>query len=181
MLRIDVEGSEFFDENKNEFVQVKGRQLTLEHSLLSLSKWEAIWKKPFLTDEEKTSEEYLDYIKCMTITQNVDPLLYSCLSEKNFNQIKEYIHDPHTATKITSVGGNNNRHRTITSELIYYWMIANNIPPEYEKWHLNRLLTLIRICAIENNPNKKKMSRNAIYNQNRQLNAARRAKYNTRG
>lgn len=181
MLRIYVDGTEFFDESKNEFVRVDGRQLTLEHSLLSLSKWEAIWKKPFLTDEEKTPEEYLDYIKCMTITQNVDPLLYRCLSKENFEQIKEYIHDPHTATTINSVGPPTGRHRKITSELIYYWMIANNIPTEYEKWHLNRLLTLIRICAIENNPDKKKMSRKDIYNQNRQLNAARRAKYNTRG
>lgn len=180
MLRITVEGNEFFDENTNEFITVKGRQISLEHSLLSLSKWEAIWKKPFLSKEDKTAEEYLSYIQCMTITPNVDPLLYKCLSSENFNEIKEYIHDPHTATTIYSSGGPTS-HRTITSELIYYWMIANNIPTEYEKWHLNRLLILIRICAIENNPNKKKMSKQAIFNQNRQLNAARRAKYNTRG
>lgn len=184
MLQIYVEGNEFFDEDKNEFVQIKGRQLTLEHSLLSLSKWEAKWKKPFLTDsdkDDKTPEENLDYIRCMTITQNVDPLLYKCLSKKNIEDIKEYIHDPHTATTIRSTKSQSNRHRIITSELIYYWMVANNIPTEYEKWHLNRLLTLIRICAIENNPDKKKMSRREIYEQNRQLNAARRAKYNTRG
>lgn len=181
MLQITVDGGEFFDENSEQFVQVKPKQITLEHSLLSLSKWEAIWKKPFLTDEEKTPEEYLDYIRCMTITKNVDPLLYKCLSRKNFEDIKTYIHDPHTATVIHSMQPSNKRSRTITSELIYYWMVANNIPTEYEKWHLNRLLILIRICAIENNPNKKKMSRNSILQQNRQLNAARRAKYNTRG
>ena len=181
MLQITIDGGEFFDERTNQFIQVKPRQITLEHSLLSLSKWEAKWKKPFLTDDEKTSEEYLDYIRCMTVTQNVDPLLYNCLSEDNFKQIKEYIHDPHTATTIHSYEPPHGRKRTITSELIYYWMIASNVPTEYEKWHLNRLLTLLRICAIENNPNKKKMTQREILNQNRQLNAARRAKYNTRG
>ena len=181
MLQITVDGGEFFDETNQEFIQVKPRQITLEHSLLSLSKWEAIWKKPFLTDEEKTPDEYLDYIRCMTVTQNVNPLLYKCLSKENFDSIKQYIHDPHTATTIYDSKPSTRRSRTITSELIYYWMVANNIPTEYEKWHLNRLLTLIRICTIENNPNKKKMSRNSILQQNRQLNAARRAKYNTRG
>jgi hypothetical protein len=181
MLQIMVDGGEFYDEERNEFIQVKPRLLTLEHSLLSLSKWEAKWKKPFLTEDEKTPEEYLDYIKCMTITQNVDPLLYKCFSKKNFEDLKAYIHDPRTATTITSYNRQTPRKRIITSELIYYWMIANNVPPEYEKWHLNRLLTLIRICTIENNTNKKKMGRSEIHNQNRQLNAARRAKYNTRG
>lgn len=182
MLQILVDGNEFFDESKNEFVQVKPIKLTLEHSLLSLSKWEAIWKKPFLTEnEDRSPEEYMSYIQCMTVTQNVNPLVYKCLSAKNLEDIKNYINDPHTATKIYSPNTGARRHRIITSEVIYYWMIANNVPTEYEKWHLNRLLTLLRVCSIENNPKGKKMSKTDIYNQNRQLNAARRAKYNTRG
>lgn len=182
MLHIDVSGGEFFNEETDEFFQIKPRTLAMEHSLLSISKWEAKWKKPFLSEEKRTHEEYLDYIRCMTVTPNVDPLLYSCLSKNNHDQIKEYIDDPHTATTFKTFNKTGpNRHRTVTSELIYYWMIAYNIPTEYEKWHLNRLMTLIRICGIENNPKKKKMGRRAIYEQNRELNAARRAKYHTKG
>lgn len=180
MLHINVDGGEFFDEDSQEFIIVKPQHLVMEHSLLSLSKWEANWKKPFLTETNKSNEEYLDYIRCMTISQNVDPLVYRCLTLRNFNEIKRYIDDPHTATTIKDVGGRASK-RTVTSELIYFWMIANNIPMECEKWHLNRLLTLIRVCNIENNPKKKKMGRSAILQQNRELNAARRAKYHTKG
>ena len=182
MLHIEVSGGEFFNEETNEFFNIKSRTLAMEHSLLSISKWEAKWKKPFLSKEERTPEEYLDYIRCMTVTPNVDPLLYTCLTNDNYDQIQNYIDDSHTATTFTSFNNSTpNRSRTITSELIYYWMIAYNIPTEYEKWHLNRLMTLIRICGIENNPKKKKMGRRAIYEQNRELNAARRAKYHTKG
>jgi len=183
MLHIDVNGGEFFNEETNEFIQIKPKTLVMEHSLLSISKWEAKWKKPFLSEEGKrTQDEYLDYIRCMTVTPNVDPLLYTCLSSDNYEQIKKYIDDPHTATTFKSLANNGpNRQRIVTSELIYYWMVAYNIPTEYEKWHLNRLMTLIRICGIENNPKKKKMGRQAIYEQNRELNAARRAKYHTKG
>lgn len=181
MLHIEVNGGEFFNEDTNEFFIVKPQKLVMEHSLLSVSKWESKWKKPFLSDDKKTFEENMDYIRMMTITPNVDPLLYKCLTPKNMDAIRAYIHDPHTATTIKKNDKSNRRSRTITSELIYYWMVANNIPSEYEKWHLNRLLTLIKICSIENNPKKKKMSRNAIYQQNRELNAARRAKYHTSG
>jgi len=181
MLRIKVDGREFYDEDKNEFIQVKPQVLTMEHSLLSISKWEATWKKSFLSTKDKTDEEYLDYFKCMTISNKVDPLIYSCLSEQNIEDIVEYIDDTHTATVISSNRPPTNRNQIVTSELIYYWMIANNIPTEYEKWHLGRLMTLIRICAIKNNPKSNKMSRSAILQQNRSLNAARRAKYNTKG
>lgn len=184
MLHISVNGDDFFNETTQEFITIKPQHLVMEHSLLSLSKWEANWKKPFLTDEKKTPDEYLDYIKCMTITPKVDDLLYKCLSGENFDAIYNYINDPRTATTINRVSNRNRsfrRSRVVTSELIYYWMIANNIPIECEKWHLNRLMILIEICSIENNPKKKKMSRNAILQQNRELNAARRAKYHTKG
>lgn len=181
MLHIKVDGREFYDEDKNEFIKVKSQTLTMEHSLLSISKWESKWKKSFLSSEDKTNEEYLDYFKCMTINSNTDPLIYSCLSNDDIKKIIEYIDDNHTATVITSYNPMPNKKQNITSEMIYYWMIANNIPSEYEKWHLGRLMTLIRICSIKNNPKGNKMSRNAIYQQNRALNAARRAKYNTKG
>lgn len=181
MLHIEVKGGEFFDERTNEFIQVKPRSLTMEHSLLSIAKWESKWKKPYLTEDPKSSEETLDYIKCMTITPNVDPMIYASLSSENILQIKNYIDDPHTATTIHSLMPQTKRPRTVTSELVYCWMIMYNIPMECEKWHFNRLMTLIRVCGIENNPKQKKMSRSATARQNAELNRARRAKYHTSG
>lgn len=179
MLHILVDNvGEFFDERTNEFITVKPQTLAMEHSLLSLSKWEAKWHKPFLSDDQKTEEEYLDYIRCMTITPNVNPIIYQCLSNKNFEEIRNYIADPHTATVIKKP--RSGKGRAVTSELIYYWMTVCNIPIECEKWHLNRLITLVEIASIENSP-KKKMGKNDIYRQNRDLNALRRAKYKTRG
>lgn len=152
----------------------------MEHSLISISKWEAKWKKPYFS-EDKTLEEVLDYFRCMTVTpQKVDPIVYRSLSKENIERISEYINDPMTATTIKEVK-KSNRREIITSEIIYYWMIAQQIPIEFEKWHINRLMTLIKVCAIKNDPNQKKMSRSAIAKQNRALNKARRAKYGTRG
>ena len=177
MLEIVVEGVELFDEEKCEFFQIKTQHLKLEHSLVSISKWESKWHKSFLSDREKTAEEILDYIRCMTINQ-VDPNIYAALSQKNINDIEAYIEDPMTAsTVISEVAGKKER---ITSELMYYWMVAYRIPMECEKWHLNRLLTLIKICNAKNQP-AKKMSNREIYNQNRLLNEARRKKYHTKG
>lgn len=182
MLQLEIKSGEFFNEETQEFIVVKPQKLLLEHSLLSLSKWEAKWKKPFFGKERKTPEEYIDYVRCMTINSKVDPLVYDNLSEENFKQIMEYIEDPHTATVIKNLPNKRRtRHRIITSELIYYWMCASGIPFDCERWHLNRLMTLIKICSIENNPDAKKMSKRAIYEQNRELNEARRAKYNTSG
>lgn len=183
MLHIEVKGGEFFNEDVQEFITIKPQKLVMEHSLLSLSKWEAKWEKPFLTKDRKTPEEYLDYIRCMTINNVANPLTYKCLTKKQLESIKTYIQSKQTATTISKYGQSfpKLRNRRITSELIYYWMIANNIPIECEKWHLNRLLMLIKVCNIENNPKKKKMGINAIMQQNREINAARRAKYHTKG
>lgn len=181
MLQITVPASEFYDESTEEFVEIKEQTLTMEHSLISISKWEAKWKKPYLSDEKKTSEELLDYFKCMTVTPSkVNPLVYSALTQENLKEISDYIQDSMTATTIngTKRGG---RREIWTSEVIYYYMIAQNIPVEFEKWHINRLITLIQVCAIKNNPNQKKMSRAAIARQNHAINAARRKKYGTRG
>ena len=180
MLQITIPGIELWDESREIFTQTKEQTLQLEHSLVSLSKWESKWGKAFLSKQEKTYEETIDYIKCMTITQNVDPNVYNHLSKSIIDKITEYIEAPMTATYFSKEQSGGNSREQVTSELIYYWMIALNIPFECQKWHLNRLLTLIRVCNIKNQP-PKKMSKRAIMSRNAALNAARRKQLNTRG
>jgi len=179
MLTITIPDSELFNEATQEFLVVKGQTITLEHSLVSVSKWESKWKKPFLGREEKTEEEIIDYIRCMTITQNVNPIVYSGLTNENFKDIMAYIDDKMTATTFKD---NQQRHsrEIITAEIIYYWMVELGIPFECQKWHLNRLLTLVNVCSIKQAP-AKKMSRKDAMAQQSQLNAARRAKFKSRG
>jgi hypothetical protein len=180
MLTITIPATELFDEKTGSFFHTKEQTLQLEHSLVSLSKWEAKWCKAFLSKEEKTVAETIDYIKCMTITQNVDPNVYNFLSHSNIAEINKYIESPMTATTFYGENQQGRSRETITSELIYYWMIALNIPMECQKWHLNRLLTLIRVCNIKNNP-PKKMSRRETASRYAALNAARRNQLNTKG
>lgn len=180
MLQITIPGIELWDESREIFTQTKEQTLQLEHSLVSLSKWESKWCKAFLSKQEKTYEETIDYIKCMTITQNVDPNVYNNLPKSIIDKITEYIEAPMTATYFSKEQSSGNNREQVTSELIYYWMIALNIPFECQKWHLNRLLTLIRVCNIKNQP-PKKMSKRAIMSRNAALNAARRKQLNTRG
>lgn len=180
MLKITIPAGEQWDEINQVFINTKEQTLQLEHSLVSLSKWESKWCKAFLTKNEKTDEETIDYVKCMTITQNVDPNVYNCLTKENVEQIKKYIEAPMTATYFSEEHSGKSSREQVTSELIYYWMIALNIPMECQKWHLNRLLTLIRVCNIKNQP-PKKMSKRAIMSRNAALNAARRKQLNTRG
>jgi hypothetical protein len=184
MLQITIPASELWDEKNNEFICTKEQTLQLEHSLVSISKWESKWKKAFLKNVEKTNEEIVDYIKCMTITQNVDSDIYNYLTNENYKQINDYINDSMTATKVYDSDDKKGSRETITSELIYYWMIALNIPIKFEKWHLNRLLTLIRVCNVKNKPPKKKKgSTNTKETANRyaELNAARRKQLNSKG
>lgn len=171
---------ERWDEEKQEFVEPTYKVLQLEHSLVSISKWESKWCKAFLSKGEKSIEETLDYIKCMTITQGVDPDVYNHLTMENIRQVNEYIEAPMTATVFYEREKTGGSREVVTSELIYYWMIALNIPVEFQKWHLNRLLTLIRVCNIKNTP-PKKMSRRDIMSRNAALNAARRKSLNTSG
>ena len=181
MLRITIPSVEYYDEIAEEFVTVKGQTIQLEHSLVSISKWESKWCKSFFSREEKTVEETVDYIKCMTLTQNVNPLIYNHLTQSNMDDVNEYIEAPMTATVFyddnSKKGG---RGETVTSELIYYWMVALNIPFECQKWHLNRLLTLVKVCNIKNSP-PKKMSRKELMSRNASINAARKQKLNTKG
>ena len=181
MLQIVVPLSkEGWDEEKNEFVEAKTQVLDLEHSLISLSKWESKWCKPFLSKADKTVEETIDYIRFMTITKNVKPEVYGCLTSENIEQINKYIEAPMTATTFYEDRQSKGSRETITAELIYYWMIALQIPFECQKWHLNKLLTLIRVCNVKNAP-PKKMSKREIASRNAALNAARRKQLNTKG
>ena len=181
MLYITIPATELWDELNQEFIITKTTTLQLEHSLVSISKWEAKWQKPFLTKEPKTSEETLDYIKCMTLTQNVNQSTYDRLSYQNVTEINNYVESAMTATTITERNKNKaGNTELITSELIYYWMIALNIPFDCQKWHLNRLLTLIRVCNIKNQPPEKR-SRRDIMSRNAALNAARRQQLNSKG
>lgn len=181
MLRITVPATESWDEKTEEFVTTaKEQTLQLEHSLVSLSKWESNWCKPFLTKEGKTYQETIDYIKCMTISPNVDDAVYDRLTRSNIEAINEYIEAPMTATTFNERTQKGGAKEQITSELIYYWMISLNIPMECQKWHLNRLLTLIRVCNIKNTP-PRKMSKRDIMSQYASLNAARRSQMNSKG
>lgn len=171
---------ERWDEEKEEFVNPEYTTLQLEHSLISISKWESKWHKPFLSKKEKTSEETIDYIRCMTITQNVSPIVYSKLSSANIQEINAYINDSMTATFFSENKKKSSKQVIVTSEVIYYWMIVLRIPMECQKWHLNRLLTLIKVCNEKNAPTKK-MSRDEIISRNVALNEERKRKMNTKG
>ena len=181
MLRLKVPlTSEEWDEEKEEFVEPKFQVLKLEHSLLSLSKWESNWCKPFFSREAKTYEETIDYIKCMTLTQNVDPDVYNHLTRANIIEVNNYIDNPRSATTFSNPKTGPKSREIITSELIYYWMVALQIPNDYEKWHLNRLFNLIQICNIKNSPPKKRSAKE-IMRDNAALNAQRKARLNTKG
>lgn len=181
MLRIVIPGTEFFNEKTNEFVETESTVLMLEHSLFSLARWESKWCKPFLGTTNKTREECIDYIRCMTLNDEmIDPMVYNGISKSVFDKIDQYIEHPMTATTINEPTGGKRNHERITAEIIYYWMSALGIPFECEKWHLNRLLMLTRVANIKNAP-QKKMSKKEIYAQNKSLNEARKKKLGTRG
>lgn len=180
MLQLTIPRTEYWDEEKQEFSYENECHLQLEHSLVSISKWESVWQKPFLNSTNLTDEEVLDYIKCMTITQNVSPKVYSRLTKENINQINTYIGSPMTATTFSEIPGESNSREIITSEIIYYWMVTFNIPFECQKWHIHRLLALIKVCNLKNQP-ERKMTQTEILQRQRQLNEERKKKYNTAG
>lgn len=184
MLKVRIpDANDLFDERTQTFVTIRGAELQLEHSLMSLAKWESKWHIPFLGNQQKTEEQIFDYVRCMTLTQNVDPNIYRYIPDTVLKEIFDYIEDPMTATTFSKVDPNKTgvgRREVITAEIIYYWIVELNIPVQFEKWHLNRLLTLIRVINVKNAP-QKKMSRKDIAAQNRQLNAARRAKHKSKG
>lgn len=180
MLKLIVPATELYDEQREEFIMLPEVQIELEHSLVSLSKWESKFRKPFLNSETKTKEETLEYIKCMTTTPEVPNGVFGRLTEQNIMDVQGYIDSKQTATTIHEEKTTPGVSETITSELIYYWMVSYKIPFECQHWHLERLLTLIRVCAVKNQP-EKKLSRSEIASRNRKLNAERKAKYKTSG
>lgn len=180
MLQITISTSDLWDEKNQEFVYIKDTVLQLEHSLIAVSKWESKWHKSFLHTKDKTTEEVLDYIRCMTLTKNVDPKVYNFITKTNLEEIDEYINNPMTAVTLSNRGAGRGNQRVVTAELIYYWMITLKIPFECQKWHLGRLTALIQVCADENEP-PKKMSAREIMRRNTAVNAARRKQYNTKG
>lgn len=166
----------------DQFINTKETTFKIEHSLVAIAKWEAKWHVAFLDDKvEKTDEMMIDYIRCMTITQNVDPNIYKFIPTDVMKEINDYIGDPMTATTFVERGrSGGNKGEYVTNEIVYYWMIAQNIPMECEKWHFNRLMTLIRVCSEKNQPGKK-MKKSEIYSRNKALNEARRKAHGTRG
>ena len=179
MLRITLP-VELWDEGKQEFVYLPGQTLELEHSLASLSKWESKMGKPFLTKDAKTYEESLEYLKCMMLTPGVEEDVYAYLMSHKLSVIDEYINSSMTATILPPNRGRKGRPEIVTAELIYYWMIAMQIPAEYEHWHLNKLITLIGVCNVKNSPTKKRSSDEILRDQ-MALNAERCKKLNSKG
>lgn len=180
MLTIVVGEEELFDNDKNEFLTQGGVVVELEHSLISLSKWESKFQKPFLTDKPKSEEEIFWYIRCMIKSPVENSEIMSMIEQRHLDMIVAYIDSKQSATTFGMMPEQRSRGETITSELIYYWMTAFSIPWEAENWHLNRLFSLIRICNVKNSK-PKKMSKSELAARNRELNAARRRELNTTG
>lgn len=183
MLRITIPEREYFDDSKQEFIKQKEQVLNLEHSLISISKWESKWKKPFLDNKGLTYNEFVSYIKCMSLNSNIDEDAYIGVDQETIQKVNAYIDDKMTATWFNekeSGKKKGGRGQVVTSELIYYWMIAYEIPFECQKWHLNRLLTLIRICESKNSPSKKMKKKDTLA-QYKALNDARRKALGSRG
>ena len=177
---ITIPKIDLFNDETNEFSEIEPQTIRIEHSLVSLSKWERKWKKPFLSNTPKTDKELRDYIRCMTLTQNVDDRIYDYMPQSTINEIIKYMEDPMTATTVKQNGPKRPNQKIITSEVIYGWMIVLGIPIEFQKWHLNTLLTLIEVVNDLNAP-PKKMGTAATMSQNRALNEARRKAFGSKG
>lgn len=180
MLEIVTDEEEIFQPATNMFIPIPSCVITLEHSLISIAKWESKWHIPYLSDTKRSDKQELDYIRCMVVGTVKDDRVFELLSRKNIKKISDYIDNPMTATTFSKTNAQQHKREVVTAETLYYRMFSNNIPMECQKWHLNRLLTLIRVCDLYNSP-KQKMSKTQTAAWNAEQNAARRAKYNTRG
>ena len=174
---------EYWDSEKQEFVYPELGTLVLEHSLISISKWEGKWHKAYLEESvKKTNEETLDYIRCMSIKGEPSDAVLSGLTKEDVDKIINYINDPMTATTFKKEPGktNNNITNFVTSELIYAKMVMYGVPVEFEKWHLNRLLTLIKVLDEQNKEPKKHSERELISNYAK-IREANRARFKAKG
>ena len=186
MLTLEIGTTEFFDELTNKFSTIEGMFIDFEHSLASISEWESKWQKPFLGSEQKTGEQLLSYLKIMTLTPNVPDEVYNRLTPEHISKINAYINSPESATYFSEAETKHTSPKRklgqpeVTSELVYYWMVAYNIPFEAQYWHFNRLMTLIRICNLKNEAQKNQDAK-SMASQRRALNEARRKKHNTTG
>lgn len=180
MLIIKIPGKELFDDEKEEFTNEEPIVLEMEHSLVSLSKWESKWKKPFLGEDSKTDEETLGYVIAMTVTLNIPPEVYSRLTRENLAAINDYINDKMTATWFNERSQQDKSREIITSELIYHWMSSLKIPMECEKWHLNRLFVRLKIAGIKSSP-PKKLSPTEAAMERRRINEENRKRFNSNG
>lgn len=179
-ISITIPEKDLFDPQLNRFITIHQQTLSFEHSLLSISKWESKWHKAYLTKDPKTEEETLDYLRCMCLTQNVDPLVFRAMDAKSARALSDYISDPMTATTINRKNNRPSR-EIVTNELIYYWMVELGIPFDpCQKWHLNRLMTLIEVTSIKKQP-PKKMGKKDLMSRNAALNAQRKARLGTHG
>lgn len=182
MLTVTIPKTELFNDETQRFINIEATTLVLEHSLVSLSKWEQTWEKPFLGREKHTTEETLDYIRCMTLSpENPPEQIYNALTSDLMKQITAYIDRKMTATWFSEVPGQKRNTDIITSEVIYYWMVSLQIDWQAQYWHLNRLLTLIRVINVKNDPKKKLMPQRDQLAQQRALNEERRKKFGTKG
>lgn len=177
MLEIDVVLDEEYDEKTERFIGTKTFKVHLEHSLVSVSKWESVWEESFLNKDTKTREQTISYLQMMILDEDLPPEVFRKLVESHIPKINNYIIAKQTATKVPSLPGVPENNETKTAELIYYWMITLGIPMECQHWHLNRLLTLIRVVNFKNDTKTTKMSAK----DRRALNKARLQKHNTRG
>lgn len=173
MLKIKISSNELYDEHTCEFVSIPEQTLEFEHSLVSISEWESRWCKPFLSENEKTEEETMDYIRCMCLTPDVDDYVFTYMSADNILKIKKYIDSPMTASTVNDTDSSGESGEFITSELIYYWMSEHQIDFSCETWHLNRLLMLIKICNAKRRPPRKR-SMSEIVAHHRTINEQRR-------
>lgn len=180
MLEIITREDEFYDARIDKFIEIPSCTLVLEHSLISLAKWESKWHIPYFSDSPKLPEQELDYIRCMVVGNVKDPRVFNALTVDNIVEIRKYIANPMTATTFSKRGSGKTKKEVTTAETLYAHMFAHKISMECQKWHLNRLLTLLRVCDLKNAP-REKMSKRDTASWNAQQNEARRAKFNSRG
>jgi hypothetical protein len=180
MLKLTIPGRELFDDEKEEFIETQATTITLEHSLVSLSRWESKWEKSFLATQDKSTEETLDYIRCMILNDEIPDDLLDRLDDEILGKIFEYIDAKMTATTFGDIGNKPAGREIVTAEIIYHWMVAMNVPQEFENWHLSRLITLLKVISAKNAPPKKRSAQD-LAARNRQLNAERRAAMNSPG